>query len=278
MFYPRSRIYLQKSLRTLEKFSKENGLTINTAKTVAMKFGSGGPPAAGDVFVLDGQRIEMVSEFCYLGITLTRRGFCFSKHIADRISRAKRAFRSIPKPWELSLPTAIALFELKIAPIASYGIQIIWEHLSEVQLDLFDKLKATYLKRVLGVHRSSRNRLVYKMADTPLFTEELQRRFDLVHTEPFRKHLEAWTEKLNRIPGRFWETPALKSRGWTGPMYKQRQRVTRGSIHGYHHLICTRDRYHDTDDSCTCKLCGLLCEEYHLYSCPAKGKFDWSKT
>lgn len=43
VLYSRSRQYLKQAMRTLENYSTENGLTMNTEKTKMMKFGRGGP-------------------------------------------------------------------------------------------------------------------------------------------------------------------------------------------------------------------------------------------
>ena len=88
-----------------------------------MKFGGGGPPKTGDVFKLYGEALGMVSRFCYFGIHMFRCGVSTMRpretHLTDRIQKAELAIRTIPKPRELSLTTAIALFELKLSPIAT---------------------------------------------------------------------------------------------------------------------------------------------------------------
>ena len=145
-----------------------------------------------DVFKVYGAALEMVSRFCYLGIHMFRREVSTESHLIDRIREAKLAFRSISKPWELCLTTAIALFELKISPIATYGIELIWENLTTAQLEKFDKLKANFLKRAPRVHRTSKNRLVYVVTMTPPMTEELQKRFRLKRTTAFEDLCTRW--------------------------------------------------------------------------------------
>ena len=157
VLYSCSEIYLQRALRTLERYSASNGLIINVEKTKVMKFGVGGTPTKKLALRLGANVVEVVSHFDYLGMTLCQRGVAVSRHVASRIRKARLAFGSIPTPRVLSLKTALALFDMKIAPIASYGIGIVWDELPVTQLDAFDKLKASFLRLALGVHRSSRN-------------------------------------------------------------------------------------------------------------------------
>ena len=149
VLFSRSRRQLQKSMRTLEEYSAGNDLVINAGKTKAMKFGRGGLPAAGDVFKLSEGTIEKVSSFCYLGVELNSRGLSFSKHLESRVKRARMALGSIPKPHDLSLATALTLFDIKILPIVAYGIEITWEHMTANQPEELDKLKASYIKLAL---------------------------------------------------------------------------------------------------------------------------------
>ena len=51
---------------------------------------------------------------------------------------------TIGNPTDVSMQTALALFELEIPPIASHGEQSTWKHLKHSQLEAFDKLKANF--------------------------------------------------------------------------------------------------------------------------------------
>ena len=276
VLYSRSRIYLQKATQTLENYPTENGLTINVTKT--MKFGAGGPPASGDVFKLYGEPIEKVSHFCYLGVHLSQRGIAPNTHLVDRIQKAKLAFCTIPKPKELSLETALALYDLKIAPIASYGVQLIWDQLTQLQLFQLDKLKASYLERVLGVHRTSRNRLVYLLIGAPLMTKQLRENFQLNRTNAYSKNRASFERKFEEIDAEFLNTPAMTTNWWKEAGIRQRHKLTRGAIHGFHHELCKKTEFHEADENCTCELCGQPCTLYHLYKCIARDLYDWSKT
>ena len=62
-------------------------------------------------------------------------GHTFSKHIEDRAVRAMKATVEINKLNLLSIATALRLFTIKVAPIATYGIQLIWNHLKYSNLE-----------------------------------------------------------------------------------------------------------------------------------------------
>ena len=134
----RSRLQLQKAMKTLRSYSEENDLEINVSKTKMMKFGRGDLPAAGVIFTLADAQIEKVNHFTYLGLEIS--GTNFSRHISNRIGRVRLAFASISKPHELALDTALALFDMKVLPTVSYGVEIYWEHMTEEQLERIDKL------------------------------------------------------------------------------------------------------------------------------------------
>ena len=64
---------------------------------------------------------------------------------------------------------ALKLFDAKIAPCAHYGIQLIWEHMKATDFEKLERVKPAFLKRVLGLHPSTRNRLIYLMTGSALF-------------------------------------------------------------------------------------------------------------
>ena len=135
---------------------------------------------------MGGETIERVKTFSYVGLELTERGVGAARQITTRVAKARGAMGTISRSWDLSLETAIALFNIKIVPMAVYGIELIWEHLGGKQFEELDRLKAAFLKRAMGVHRTARNRIVFLLASEPLLTEELQRRRGLPETRAYK--------------------------------------------------------------------------------------------
>ena len=269
VLYTSSRHHLQQALATLQRYTDELGLEVNMRKTEAMKFRRGGGLAAHDSLRLGGREIHYVSSFTYLGITLAPSGLSFGGHIAQRARKATLAIATIEKPRLLSLKTALALFDMKIAPVASYGLPVIWEHLTARQLSELDRVKPAYLKRVLGLHSSAMNRLVYLLCDTPLFVEELKQRLELKETEAFRQFINEYELKMSCIDPNFFRVGAMTNQAWKDCGRSNRHVVTRHAIHGFHHVICRTTRHHEPGDDCYCQRCGGRCERYHAERCPA---------
>ena len=106
---------------------------------------------------------------------------------------------TLKNPRNLSLTTALSLFRMRIAPVASYGIQIIWKHLTLYDLIDLDKVKSRFLKRTLGVHKTARSRLVYLLTNEISFVEELRNQFDLEETQAYEQFIIQFHEKQLEI-------------------------------------------------------------------------------
>ena len=275
VLYSRIRRDLQASIRSLERYCLQNGLTINASKTKAMKFRNGGSIAKHDKLRLRDSPIEFVNHFCYLGIEFSTRGTCFGLHIAERVARSVTAMSSIPTPQRLSLETAMRLFDMKIGSVASYGIQLVWKDLTYAQLDKLDKVKATFLKRALGLPRNAKNRLTYALAGTLPFVEDLVTRFSLEVTPALTVFRQRYSEKMREVPSEFYNTAAMKDGRWKQPLQELRHLVTREAVHGFHHKLCSRSGFHAPAPDCTCRLCGQQCSLYHSNSCAASPGLKW---
>ena len=80
--------------------------------------------------------------------------------LKDRTSyRVAKRISNIQQPQQISLATEITLFKRAIAPIATYGINIIWDKLTITNLSTIEKVKARYLKRILWIGKSTPSRL-----------------------------------------------------------------------------------------------------------------------
>ena len=62
-------------------------------------------------------------------------------HVKDRVSAANRSMNSIKLLRKLSLKTAVKLFNVKVSPVATYGIENIWQFLTKDQLANLKKSK-----------------------------------------------------------------------------------------------------------------------------------------
>ena len=171
--------------------------------------------------MLAGQQVAKVRHLAYLDLELTDRRISFSRHTSERVRKARAAFWSIPNPTSPSMSTAIKLFELEPAPIASYGIQITWKHLTTAQLVKQDKLKTSFLKSALGVRRSARNRLLLKLTNEKPLSAGLAEKFFLPVSAVYREHLRTWEKKNAEIDPAFYNDPCDADRQLGSPTVQE---------------------------------------------------------
>ncbi|PSN47588.1 hypothetical protein C0J52_04568 [Blattella germanica] len=244
---------LQERFNHLAKWAEINGMEINEKKTVIMVFRKGGKVPKNDTITHKTANLRIVNEFKYLGITFQTRGTCFSIHAREKAAAATRAIRDIKHLQALSLETALKLFLAKVLPIITYGIQILWQHLKKQELEMWEKVKATFLKRALGVSRYTPSQLVYLLAREPFLIEDIRLRQCLPSTDAYQELLRERTEKRHQVGEEFYGTGAMIDRNWSLPNQPLRHVVNRLAVHGYHHKVCETTSYHKVNDKCVCK-------------------------
>ena len=70
-------------------------------------------------------------------------------------SSSPREIYSFKNLVQLSLPTAMTLFDTMISPIVTYGVDIIWEKLTLSDLERIEKVKVRFLKEHLRVGKTA---------------------------------------------------------------------------------------------------------------------------
>jgi hypothetical protein len=180
----------------------------------------------------------------------------------------------IPSPRCLSLKTALQLFDIKVAPVASYGIQVVWHRLTTPQLESLEKVKPTFLKRVMGLPKNAKNRLVYLLANTKPLIEDLVRRFRLPLTPQLAEFRLRYAAKHREVDMCFYDTRAMTDHSWKKPNPPQRHLICRYAVHGFHHKLCRRSDFHEPNANCTCRLCNSPCGRYHFGECPRVGSLS----
>jgi hypothetical protein len=258
---------LQEAAQKIEKWCHSNGFSINVNKTELMVFRNGGKIPASTKITIEEQPVRITTDFKYLGITFQTSGRCFTKHITDRAIQAVIAINDIKNIQLLSLQTAMLLFRSKITPILTYGIEVIWEHLSEKNLATMEKVKATYLKRAIGVAKTTKSRLVYLLAREPFLIEELRTQYPLPSTQAYEKLKKSLEERRNDVWPEFYATGAMIDRAWMAPNFELRHVLTRLAVHGFHHTMCKVKSYHVPVIECVCEQCEERCERYHIEVC-----------
>ena len=149
---------LQIALDEVGVYCNKWGLSINKKKTNVVIF-SRGKVKRQFCFKIGSIDIATSSEYCYLGTVFNFNGK-FGKAIKERITPARRAMFGLnEKAVNLLLPPDIHidLFEKMISPIFLYGCEV-WGYGNVQPLEVFYR---SFLKRVLGVGKSTPNCIVY---------------------------------------------------------------------------------------------------------------------
>lgn len=159
------------------------------------------------------------------------------------------------------------IFTVKIVPIITYGLEIVWQYLTKSNLKDLEKVKATYLKRVLGLSRFAPSRIVYELTREPMLLEDLRLQFLLPSTSAYESTVLEHQRKKAEIWEEFYVTDAMAREDWKEANYLQRHLVTRFATHGFHFKICRNTSFHDPNEECMCLLCDELCGRYHVMEC-----------
>jgi hypothetical protein len=271
---------LKAAILAAKLHAAERGLEINWEKTKIMKFRRRGRMAASDVCCIDGVTIPFVSSFVYLGVTFTVTASTFTKHVQDRRVRAIAAICQLPSPRALSLAAAVSLYRIRIAPMVTYGLSECWVWLKVSDFVAIDGAQMCFLRRVLGVSKFARSRLIVLLTGVRLTTEELVRSCGLPHTPNYQEYLRQVEEKLASVKEEFLASSAMLDMGWAASSSPVRSALCRYAIHGFHHVFCTRAAYHEPLSTCLCRYCGSLCQGYHMPHClqpPVSSVFQLSQ-
>lgn len=258
---------LQNGMDVIKQWADENELVMNAVKTELMVFRRGGRLKKDDYIVCDGHILTPKRQFKYLGITMQVTGTTFTFHLKERLAAALRSVSDIRHLQRMSLKTAMELFRVKVVPTLTYGLEVIWEHLSQKQLQELESLKPRFLKRALGVSKFALSRYVYVLARETFLVEDLRTQLLLPSTPPCEELLRDLRRKRDYISESFYATDAMLNKDWMRAEYDLRHVVTRFAIHGFHHRICTRRSYHQACQDCICVLCQKQCDTYHVAHC-----------
>jgi hypothetical protein len=128
--------------------SKPYGLIVNKAKTKTMVFGS---DTIERQISLDGEMLENVQEFVYLGSTFTYDLSC-KREVTLRFAKAKAALAALDKVWkskEITLKTKLAVLDTCVFSGALYACET-WVVTSEIERRILAFERICY-RRVLRV-------------------------------------------------------------------------------------------------------------------------------
>ena len=110
---------LQSLLMKVKVESEKVGLKLNIQK---MKIMASGPITSWEI---DGETVETVSDFIFLGSKITADGDC-SHEIKGRLLLGRKVITnldSILKSQDITLPTKVCLVKAMVFPVVMYGCE-----------------------------------------------------------------------------------------------------------------------------------------------------------
>ena len=157
---------LQKSLDGLSEYCEKWKMQVNIKKTKCMTF-SKGSNIKQETFKINNKIVDNTREYKYLGININAKNCSFSPTLTNLSNKATRAIYAITSKLPIkSVPvkTLLKLFDSCVAPILTYGSEI-WAPYMDHDWSKWDntpieRVHTQFLKRVLGVNRSTTNHMV----------------------------------------------------------------------------------------------------------------------
>jgi hypothetical protein len=154
------------------------------------------------------------------------------------------------------------LFDFKILPSLTYGIEIIWNHLTKSNLTDKERVKLTFLKRAMCLSKYTPSRLTYVLARETYAIEDICHKLLLPNTAAYDDLLQELNAQRKEIRLEFYCTDTMGNTEWMHVNYTLRNLMMRLAVHGFHHKIRSVQNYHAIGEQCVCKLCGNTCERY----------------
>ena len=118
---------LQRQFNLLCDFCKEKKLKVNIPKTKVVVCKNGSLLSRNENWTFDGEKVEVVNAFTYLGLTLSMQ-LSFNRMASDQAIKAKRVLvfllNSLYELGQLPKDAFFKLFDRKISPVLLYGSEI----------------------------------------------------------------------------------------------------------------------------------------------------------
>ena len=154
-----SALCLQFALDELHDYCSLWKLVVNEGKTKILYIKRERLTPDNPTFYFNGKILEVVKEFCYLGITFTTNGLN-SKTVKSRVDCGQKAmFSVLRKCKENHLPVEVSLemFEKMVIPAMLYGSEV-WGFNN---FETLERLQLKFIKYLLKLKRSTPTKMIY---------------------------------------------------------------------------------------------------------------------
>lgn len=175
VLFSNNRFGLQRGLNKFHEYCEHWGLEVNVDKTKCMVFKNGGKKNKLDRWTFNGQEVETVTEFRYLGFIFSSSGK-FKIGLDNLQTRGEKALfdmiSSIENFKDMYVNMKLSLFESLVKPVILYGCEI-WGFCEAKKLETF---YLRFLKHTLYVRKTTPTCFVYRECNVyPLYITRLLR-------------------------------------------------------------------------------------------------------
>lgn len=149
---------LQLQLDCFSRYCSNWKLKVNVNKTKVVIF-TKGRIAKNIDFVFNGEPLEIVNEYKYLGIIFSRYGSFINteKYLAEKATNAMYGVLKKARMFNLSIDCQLDLFDKIVVPILLYGSEV-WGF---GNLDVIEKVHLSFCKMILGLKQTTPKFIVY---------------------------------------------------------------------------------------------------------------------
>ena len=137
-------------------YKKTNALNVDKTKVVIFR------PSwqiGNDSFYYNGNLVDIVNTFSYLGMLFNYNGTfnVTQKHIAAQGKKSLFCLLKEVQKHNFNVSTLLSLFDTYVSPVLNYCSEI-WGYMKAQEVE---KIHTMFLKRLLGVKRSTSNDRIY---------------------------------------------------------------------------------------------------------------------
>ena len=151
---------LQHNLNLLDMAASQLGLKINVQKTKIMVFRKGGYLGKNEKWFLNGEQIEIVNNYKYLGYLFTTKlsgDVALTEYVGKAKSKVYTIIRILKALGKLDLKIFFKLFDSQVTSALMYGSEI-W---GLTPYDVIENVHTFAIKKILGVRKQTPNCLIY---------------------------------------------------------------------------------------------------------------------
>lgn len=226
---------IQDKLRALDTNAKTTGLRINIAKTKLMRIGS----RCETPLLLNGEPIEDVAKFCYLGSMVCKDGGA-ETDVSSRIDKARSAYHSLGNVWrsnQLSTSLKLRLFNSNVKSVLLYGCET-WKTTNSIdhKLQVFVNKCLRRILKIFWPEWVTNADLLQRAGQQPIAAEIRRRKWSWIghtlrkpETDVARMAL-TWTPQGTRSRGRprsTWRRTVEKEHRQAGKSWPEVTRLAR---------------------------------------------------